>query len=153
MVVEKLAVDCLPAPEPVLDVMPETDAGFAETPAQIDFAVLVKSREIDQPGIRILDLDAHLGDLLDDRFQRSRCRVLAGTRSQYLLAGQSYAAEEGDAMFDRIEFCRARVVLLLRLDHAPHQALNFGQEFFGLRQAKKTWHSYERPEYSKYRLF
>ena len=126
MVFEKVAIDCLPAAKPVLNVMPETDARFSETPAQIHFAVSVKGWEINQAGICILDLDAHLRDLLDYRFQRARGRVLAGTRSKCLLARQSYAAQESDALFESVEFRFARVVILFSLHQAPDQTLDFG---------------------------
>ena len=126
MVLEKVAIDGLAASKPVLNVMPEADARFTKTPAQIYFAVSVKGWEINQPGIRILDLDAHFRDLLDYRFQRTRRRVLAGARSKYPLTRQRYAAQESDAVFERIEFRFARIVILFRLHEAPDQTLDFG---------------------------
>src|SRR6185503_2086808 len=64
----RLVFDQLPPSEPRLEVMPVADVTpLAQLPAEIHLAPAELCAEVDEPPVRILHLDAELGDVLEQR--------------------------------------------------------------------------------------
>src|SRR5690606_23431292 len=77
---QKLVIDALAAAEAFIHAMPELDMALAQTPAQINFSVVVERREIEQSDIKIF----HDTTLLMNRLQgcaQLRSRLVAALPS------------------------------------------------------------------------
>ncbi len=131
MVGEKIAVNGTTSAKAIFHVMPERDAGFAKLPAEIDFFPSVKSREIDQAGIDVLQLTAEFLDLLDRCFETSRRSILAGTKFRDSFPGGNHTASHCDALRNAVQFAFAIFVFLLELNQFAQKIFYFRQQTFG----------------------
>src|SRR5579863_4603483 len=104
MVFQELIVNRLAPREAFVDPVPESDAFFAQLPAQTHLAPLIAREEIDQANVQILDEDAHLFELLKDLPQSASAGIPAGARRQDRPGVYTRAARHADALHSGIQF-------------------------------------------------
>src|SRR3954465_9710327 len=81
VVFKEISINRSPSAESILNMVPKVDARFTQSPTQVYFPVAVDRRKIDEPGIKIFQLAACVGDLFDGGLKRPFSRILSSTRS------------------------------------------------------------------------
>jgi hypothetical protein len=119
--------------------VPETDAGFAELPAEIHFLAAVERGEIDQSGFYVFDLRADFLDALDCLFQTGGSALLALAAIGDFVVRRDHASGEGDALVDEREFGIGLIVRFLELDYRAEKPFDFRQVLFGFEQVEESW--------------
>lgn len=148
MICEKFAIDRFSSPEPVLNVMPEADAVFPKLPAEINFAVAVKTRKVNQAGFDVFQLRADFLDALHGRGKGGSRGLFPAAAIQDLLLRRNHTSGQGDALRDSGEFGVRLIVLVFRLQDAGEQSFDFREVLLGFEQSKEPRHttSVSRPE-------
>ena len=109
---EELFIDPFPAAKAFFHTVPKLDGGFAETPAEVHFLVLVESWEIDEAGVRVLDEHTRFLNFFELPFQARKTLVPTGLDGIDAAVVYLRAAHHHDVLGERAEFAVGLLVFL-----------------------------------------
>ncbi len=132
--------DWPPSRETIVDVVPIVDAGLPQFPAQIDFAVIERRREIDQSDLEVFDLATDLLEGLDGLAQLLHCLVLLLATLEHGHGVDLGTAGEVNLRRDLLQMLIDRCGFALRFAGLVQPLLDEGDRAFGFFQGEHFRH-------------
>ena len=132
MMLQKFLIDGFAAAKALVHAVPESDAGLAEFPAQIDFFAVELSGEVDQADVQVLYYAPIVVDFLEQFLQVQRhVFSLLPLRPHFGMIHQN-ASEHRDAVGKVLPVGLSLLVFGFERYRVPNRRLHLGKQLFGL---------------------
>lgn len=141
MLSQEMFIDGLAAFKSFFGSMPEADAGFAEFPAETDFAALIKTEKIDEADVEILDEGAGFFGFGEGVFEGGGARIAAGTEGEDGATVDAGSAGDADFREGLVEFVVGFGVFGFVMHGEVKKTVDFGKKEFGVGEGKVLGHS------------